>query len=250
MITPRVADFLAEWLPFSVEITLYGHTKETYEKVTGIPGSHARCRFGIELLLERGIPIKLKTMVLKLNQHELWDMKTFAENLKLDFRYDGIINPGIEDSKSPLSMRLPPEDFVQLERIDEARSQRLLRMYNERAGIKDESRMLYRCLAGINGFHIDPYGMLSLCMLERKPGYDLRNGSFHDGWNIAIPRLREKQYENGFRCIQCDLRLTCSQCPAMSQLENKDPSVPVEYVCQVTKLRAKTFRDHSFDIKQ
>ena len=37
----------------NIEITLYGRTQETYERVTGIPGSHARCIRGIELLLER-----------------------------------------------------------------------------------------------------------------------------------------------------------------------------------------------------
>ena len=250
MLTPNMADFLAEWRPFSVEITLYGHTQETYEKVTGIPGSHARCRRGIDLLLERGIPLKLKTMVMTLNQHELWDMKAFAEGLELDFRYDAIINPGIEEFESPLSMRIPPEDFIQLEQVDDVRSQKLFEMFNERAGVREESRKLYRCSAGVSGFHIDPYGKLSLCMLERRPGYDLRNGSFHEGWNTSIPLLREQEYEAGFICTQCDLRLTCPQCPAISQLENKDYSIPVDYICQITHLRAKTFRKQSSDIYQ
>jgi MoaA/NifB/PqqE/SkfB family radical SAM enzyme len=35
LITPRVADYLAEWRPFAIEITLYGRTRETYERLTG-----------------------------------------------------------------------------------------------------------------------------------------------------------------------------------------------------------------------
>ena len=46
MLTTRIADFLAEYRPFAIEITLYGATKETYEALTQIPGSlrkvHAR----------------------------------------------------------------------------------------------------------------------------------------------------------------------------------------------------------------
>jgi MoaA/NifB/PqqE/SkfB family radical SAM enzyme len=38
LINSEIADFLAEWLPFSIEISLYGVTKEAYEAVTGIPG--------------------------------------------------------------------------------------------------------------------------------------------------------------------------------------------------------------------
>ena len=43
LINPKIADFLVHWRPFAIEITLYGRTKETYERVTGIPGSYERC---------------------------------------------------------------------------------------------------------------------------------------------------------------------------------------------------------------
>ena len=39
MINEKIADYLAEWPPFAIEITqLYGRTRETYEKLTMIPG--------------------------------------------------------------------------------------------------------------------------------------------------------------------------------------------------------------------
>src|SRR5438132_5622203 len=53
MVTERIADYLAEWRPFAIEITLYGLTKETYERLTGIPGSFEKCMRGIRLLAER-----------------------------------------------------------------------------------------------------------------------------------------------------------------------------------------------------
>lgn len=50
LITPKIADYLVEWRPFSIEITLYGATRETYERLTGLPGSYDRCMRGIGLL--------------------------------------------------------------------------------------------------------------------------------------------------------------------------------------------------------
>src|SRR6185503_14498755 len=35
LITERVADMLVQWRPFSIEITLYGYTRQTYERLTG-----------------------------------------------------------------------------------------------------------------------------------------------------------------------------------------------------------------------
>jgi len=43
LITPEIADYLVQWPPFKVEITLYGVTSETHESVTGIPGSFKLC---------------------------------------------------------------------------------------------------------------------------------------------------------------------------------------------------------------
>src|SRR5881397_3807214 len=60
MITEAIADYLVEWRPFAIEITLYGATRETYEKLTRIPGSYDRCMRGVRLLLERNLPLALK----------------------------------------------------------------------------------------------------------------------------------------------------------------------------------------------
>ena len=54
LVTAPIADHLARWRPFAIEITLYGHTKETYERLTGIPGSYEKCMRGIRLLRDRG----------------------------------------------------------------------------------------------------------------------------------------------------------------------------------------------------
>jgi MoaA/NifB/PqqE/SkfB family radical SAM enzyme len=116
MITPQIADYLLKWRPFLIEITLYGNTKETYEKVTGIPGSYQRCMEGIHLLMARGLPLRLKTTVVTLNKHEVRDMRRFAEEaLEMDFKFDAIINPRCDCSRSPLEVRLKPAEVVALD---------------------------------------------------------------------------------------------------------------------------------------
>jgi MoaA/NifB/PqqE/SkfB family radical SAM enzyme len=79
IISAEIADYLVEWPPFAIEITLYGRTKETYEALTQIPGSYEKCLRGIKLLQERGLPLKLKTVATSVNKHEIFAMKQFAE---------------------------------------------------------------------------------------------------------------------------------------------------------------------------
>jgi MoaA/NifB/PqqE/SkfB family radical SAM enzyme len=99
-----------------IEITLYGRTRETYEALTMIPGSYDRCLHGIKLLKERGLPLKLKTVATSINKHEVMGMRRFAEEeLGVEFKMDGQINPRIDCSHSPLAVRLTPEELVALD---------------------------------------------------------------------------------------------------------------------------------------
>jgi radical SAM protein with 4Fe4S-binding SPASM domain len=241
-ITPEIAEYLAEWRPFSIEISLYGATKETYERVTRTPGSYAKCVRGINLILKRGLPLKLKTMAITLNKHEIWDMKQFVEEkLGLEFKFDAMINPCIDCSQNPLAVRVSPEEVVELDLKDPKRVKewrRFAEKFNGPVYPPGHFDHLYHCGGGINSFGIDPYGMLRICELARN-GYDLRKGSFREGWESFIFNLRQKKITRQTKCVHCEIKATCGMCPAYGDLENGDAEEPVDFLCQVAHLRAK-----------
>jgi radical SAM protein with 4Fe4S-binding SPASM domain len=239
LLTPEIADVLAEYPPFKVEITLYGRTKETYERITGIPGSYDRCIRGIELIMERGIRLKLKTMLMTLNQHELDDMKAYAEDLGVGFRYDPMLNPSIAGELFPLKYRLTPEEIVKHELLDVDRMAQWRDLCNWMADVHPDPDHFYSCGAGLTSFHIDPFGQLSLCMLSSEPEYDLRQGSFAEGWSEALRDARYQPVPEGYACNQCQLLSLCGQCPAWVKLEGEGRAEPVEFLCRVGHLRAE-----------
>jgi len=67
LIREKTADYLSQWPPFAIEITLYGRTKETYDALTGIPDSYERCLRGIELLRDRRLPLNLGVPIIRGN---------------------------------------------------------------------------------------------------------------------------------------------------------------------------------------
>lgn len=241
LLTPRLADLLAEWRPFNIEITLYGCTQETYERVTGIPGSHARCMRGIELLLERKLPLKLKSMLMTLNVHELEAMKAFAEGLGLDYRYDPMLHAGLDGSQHPHNLRLSPQRVVQFDVEDGERFQAWQEFCDRFVVSPPDTSTLYRCGAGVKSFHIDPYGQLSLCITSRQPSYDLRQGNFHEGWAEFLYQARYEPVGEQYACGRCALKSLCGQCPGLARLEAGDAKAQLEYHCQVAHLRARAF---------
>jgi len=241
LVTPRIADYLAEWRPFSIEITLYGGTKDTYERLTGIPGSYDRCMRGIHLLLERGLPLKLKTVAVSINKHEVGEMKRLAEELGVKFKFDSMINPRIDCSQSPLNVRLQPWEIVKMdledpERVAEWKS--FAGRFNGPTPSEDRDE-IYHCGGGVTGFAIDPEGKMSICVLSHFDTFDLRRGSFREGWDHFLQQVRLKKITRVTKCTACRIKAMCGMCPANGELENGDPESPVDFLCHVAHLRAK-----------
>lgn len=239
LINEKIADYLSEYPPFAIEITLYGRTKETYEKLTAIPGSYDRCMRGIRLLLERGLPLKLKTVGTTINKHEVGEMRRFAEEeLGIEFKSDSLINPRIDCSSAPLGVRLSPEDVVALDldwqQVADAHRKALER---ELASPQKTSETVYGCGGGLKSFAVDPYGHMSICVLSHRETYDIRRGSVHEGWEKFLLQVREKKRTRPSKCVRCQLHSVCSMCPANGELENEDPESPVEFLCEVAHLR-------------
>jgi radical SAM protein with 4Fe4S-binding SPASM domain len=245
LIDKDVADTLADWRPFLVEITIYGRTKETFDRITGVPGSYDRCMRGIHLLMERRIPLKLKTMALRINKDEIWEMKRFAEEeLGLKFRFDPIINPRIDYKQDPLNLRLTPREIVEMDLRDPKRlaDWKTLAARSVNATQAQEiKKELYYCNGGVTAFTIDPYGKMGLCMLSTHDRFDLRHGSFKEGWNNHLFGIRKKKVTKQTKCVACRIKIMCGMCPPSGDLENRDPEEPVDFFCQLAHLRAYTF---------
>jgi radical SAM protein with 4Fe4S-binding SPASM domain len=245
LITKATAEYLAAWSPFSIEISFYGRTAETHDKVTGVPGSFERTMAGVRLLTEMGLPPILKTMVLKANAHELWDMKRFVqEDLGLEFRFDAMINPRVDSSLGPLSMRLSPEEVVDLDLKEPNRRNEWVKFcdhFNRPVHHPEDGAELYVCGGAHNAFAIDASGGLTTCVIWHGDKYDLRKGSFKDGWEEFLMQVGRKTITRHTKCVACELRSMCGMCPANGVLECGDAEEPVDFLCQVAHLRAYAF---------
>jgi radical SAM protein with 4Fe4S-binding SPASM domain len=242
LITEKIADYLVEWPPFAIEITLYGRTKETYEALTQIPGSYERCLRGIKLLSKRGLPLKLKTVATSINKHEIFAMKQFAEEeLGVNFKFDAQINPRIDCSQSPLAVRLTPEEVVALDFHAPERAAEYRRLAERDLATPPnlaQSDTMYSCGGGMNSFAVNPYGEIGICLISQQETFSVREAGVNAVWEQSLFQLRQRKRTRLTKCMQCRIQSLCGMCPANGEMENGDRESPVEFLCHVAHLRA------------
>ncbi len=241
LVENRVAALFSELPPRLVEISLYGSSAEVYERVTGVPGSFARCLRGVDALSSRGVVVGLKAMILRDNQHEIPSMRRMARERGLDFRLDPTVTPCLSGDGGPLAHRISPCDAAAIEMQDESLAEKTAEYYDRRRHLPGEER-LFSCLAGVTGFHVNPRGALLPCLIVSSHSYDLRSGSFRDGWRGAMARFRDQGIEPGYECHQCERRFVCGICPALSQLETGSPHRRSEYNCRLGEARLSAIK--------
>ena len=102
LVTTKIIDLFREMPPSAVEVSLYGATAATYENITRVPGSFARCVRGIRRLVDAGIKVRIKTVLMSLNSHEAEDMRQLAQDFGLELRMDAAIFPCLHTSDKGL----------------------------------------------------------------------------------------------------------------------------------------------------
>jgi radical SAM protein with 4Fe4S-binding SPASM domain len=169
-------------------------------------------------------------------------MKHLAESLGVPFKFDPLVNPRIDCSQSPLAVRLSPEQVVALEFRDLERKEeyrRLAKRDMEAAATKvSTEKQRYTCGGGVNACAVDPTGTMTICVISHQQGYNIRQGSFHEGWDGPLQEIRTQPRTRTTICDDCQIKTFCSMCPANGELENGDPESPVDFLCQVAHLRA------------
>lgn len=263
LVTPRHVELFQRYPPRDVEVTVYGASRETYERVTRRPASFAAFRRGLDLLLTSGVPVRLKAMVLRSNVHELDEIARFCRERTKDFyrfdpllhlRYDG----NQERNEAIRAERLGPAEIVAVERADKERFGALLRQCEwlaQPARRDTTCNHLLHCGAGAGTFTVGYDGVFRLCSGLCHPDaiYDLRAGTLAEAVRDVVPRVRgmvSNRPEFLDHCCGCGLANLCLCCPAHAALETGQMDGWVPYYCECAHARADAVGQESHGLRR
>ena len=249
-------ELFKKYPPRDIEVTVYGVTRETCERVTRVPGTFEKFIRGLNMLMDSGVRVRLKAMVIQSNLAEHDAIAEFCRDRTKDyFRFDPQLHlrfdRDVDRNAGIKAERLTPEQIIAVEKADKQRMKAIKKECDTLIN-QDLTRFkcnhLFHCGAGNGGFNVAYDGTFRLCSSLWAPGttYDLRQGTLEDAWNNFVPQVREMRSNRGEfleTCRVCPLVNLCLWCPAHAYLETGELDGPTPYFCAVAKARAKVLRE-------
>lgn len=252
LVTPEHVEMFMKYPPRDIEVTVYGATRVTYERLTRCPGSYDMFMRGLDSLYTAGLNVKLKTMVIRSNIHEFNEIAGFCRARTDFFRFDPWLHLRYDSRKDRneeiKAERITPAEFVAVETSDARRWEELnssdLILPAQDASRCNQPAEVFYCGAGRGRFTVGYDTTFRLCssLCGRGWTYDLRNGSIQEAYTEFVEKIRSiKSHKEEYirRCFSCRLVNICLWCPANSYLETGELDNPVEYFCQIAHARAR-----------
>ena len=215
LLTPALADRVAALTPVRVDISLLGATATTFDTVAGSHDTLRRVRRGVQLLMERGVHVKLNTLLLNLNAAEQRQM--FALAAELGVTYEQTLKISANDDGHLRA------DDLQLTRVQMTEA---LRNAGSPFTPKMRAAASRTCSVGQSSCLISPYGVVYPCIELRLPAGDLRRQPFADIWSNSplLNSLRERHtWANLPECQACPIQTYCEgRCAGLAWKEHGD----------------------------
>ena len=262
LIDEETVAWLKETPPSRINITLYGASDETYERLCGNPRGFTQTTKAIRLLREAGIPVKINCSLTPFNAEDADGIFAFAKQEKLLVQATSYMFPPLRRDMSMVGQneRFTPEEAAYqsgrlvclangnewfLESIKEglppipAETEDCPETGAEGEGI--------RCRAGKCSFWVTWNGTFMPCgMMPIADAENVFEVGFDRAWKCA------HEYANGIRlpakCAACEARDTCKACAAMVYTESGDFSTVPEYRCSMTKAYPEACRKLAAEI--
>ena len=239
-ITPAVAQRLRELRVMSVEISLHAAHAALHDGLVGRAGAFDRAVRAVELLDDQGLPVVVKSNVLRCNAGEVQRLRAlFAERPRVRFLADVLVHAR-DDGATPGAERASPAQVdayfaAELAGQTDAEMTALsARLDAAPAGFLEREP----CGAGRTFAAVQPNGDVLPCVhVPALPMGNLRERSFSELWlgSESVRKLRQLTVARFAECAGCEYQHVCARCPALSFSESGQLSGHSRQVCERTK---------------
>jgi radical SAM protein with 4Fe4S-binding SPASM domain len=250
LIDLATADGLAALCPQRVEISILGASARSHDAMTGVAGSFRRALRGARLLVERRVPVELKTTWMRTNVGEHHGIFSIAREMGVPLRESFLLlsRRNGEDVAAQLGA-----SEAQLRSMAEARygkipRARLPAMPKPITG--KQAAEAPPCGAGQVSCRIGATGRVTPCAALEDTLGNVRKRPFPTIWerSARLRRIRSIRVCDLTVCRSCRLFARCRRCAGVAKLETGSILGRSTQACRVANAFEKYFESRRCDL--
>lgn len=264
LIDESMARWLGQHVPTRINITLYGASEDSYQKLCGDGDAFNRVHRAVEWLKKYGVPLKFNTSITPENVNDLEQVMSYAKSVDAPIQVATYMFPPVRRDAEMIGQnhRLSPEeaalarvkaDWLQdnprwfLGQVERYRN--FIEITNEmleKLEAGDSHRM--SCRAGRCSFWLDWQGNIGNCGMYTSVKYSLKQYSLAEAWKQVVNDTEKIRYSP--ICTNCPNMRLCHACIAMVYNESGSINGRPEYLCQMHAASARYYREYAKKINK
>lgn len=258
LIDESTAKWLGSHKPTRINLTLYGSSAESYQRLCGDGSAYDRVRRAVEQLKRYDVPVKFNSSITPENVEDMEEMISYAKSVGSPIQIATYMFPPVRRDAGMIGQnhRLSPEeaglarvkaDFYQNEpdwfRGQAMRFSRFVPV--DEAMLDDQAKGPSRemsCRAGRCSFWLDWQGNISNCGMYASVKFPVAGMSFREAWKQVVEQTEAVRYCPV--CGNCPNVWLCHSCIAMVQNESGTLDGRPDYLCRMNQAAAKYYQEY------
>lgn len=257
MIDAETVEWLKDMAPHRMNITLYGTSGETYERICGNYRGYERAKNAILMLKEAGIQLVINASMIPQNEQDLESIICFGKEHDIFTRVSTYMFPPARRDSEADDSRFTPQEaadvhlrkqkcLLEQQEIPKYYENELGKLLDRKGPDGDESwgeNLEYmRCRAGRSTFWVSWDGKMTACGMIPFPveTYPFEK-PFQKCWMEVTNTVRSVKVLS--ECNTCEKKGICNPCVAMIYTETNEVNCKAPYMCEMTECIIEKMRN-------
>lgn len=217
-------------MPYTVKLTLYGVSNETYKKVCNSPDGFTRISKAVDLVKEANVPLKMTSTIVRENADDLQKIYAFAKEKCVPVQHTvsvmkssrGAVNTA---AKSRFSLSDFPDEIT-LEELEKTKFPPL-------------DFPFAWCASYGTSLWITWHGHVQMCSFMSIPEV-IYSGNLVSDYSDLCEKL--KKIKNPAECAECEWQEFCQRCPGILCAESGHPEKTDTELCGMAKRLCEIYK--------
>ena len=262
MLNRKTIEWLTKDPPRRLNISLYGASSETYERLTGQRDGYNRVIQAFSLLKEYNIPFRVHGVLVPSMMDDYDKLKDICNHFQVPMQLSYYMFPPLrKESEKPVEQeRFTPEEMartaLRYRKDQSGGNMKIWRDFLESTCNSIEHPETQRhygdrrihCRSGVSAFWINWKGELSGCGVSDDDIHNLEKESFADAWKAISRYTKEVQLSK--KCSTCQYLGICPVCAAGAYCETGSVDGEPEYLCEFSRFYSTLLHEELSQIKK